>query len=212
MILSVDEILFFPKLIRRCALLLTSWFRVSDKFDDPWYQKNLPSDDETRQLIDPNQSDDSSMNLSFEAFAQGSKFNSHSIVSPATSKSQTEFTTRQEESTLTAGTAARMLTDGKVNSTLKTSSDLGNSYHTDSLSSEEATPTHNKIQAAGSVTQVTVQYLISIFRFYAETVNPPCLIFVSAINNKNKLFYSGPTMLRFYLFAVKLNTNIKKRR
>ncbi|XP_067950938.1 uncharacterized protein [Watersipora subatra] len=47
---------------------------VVDKFE-AWYQQNLPSDDETRHLIDPNQSDDTNSinNTSFDAFVQSSR-------------------------------------------------------------------------------------------------------------------------------------------
>lgn len=108
-----------------------------DKFDN-WYQQNLPSDDETRQLIDPNQSDDSSMNISFDAFAGLNSRTNHSIVSPSLLKGNIPQ-------------SVRTLTPQPVNtvSTIKASgpgaagnmsSDQGAcSYQSDSLSSSDST-------------------------------------------------------------------------
>lgn len=128
---------------------------VSDKFD-AWYQQNLPSDDETRHLIDPNQSDDSSMNLSFDLFAAAQARRSpanHSIISPsiATQQKIAAVPSAMSQQQLPCGDECKDLgshCNGAFTSsisrrvapgqgTVNTTSDLGNSYHSDSLSSDD---------------------------------------------------------------------------
>ena len=92
---------------------------VVDKFE-AWYQQNLPSDDETRHLIDPNQSDDSSMNnTSFEAVR------SANLMSPPLLATRAAFPPRKEAAGI---------------------SNLAHSYQSDSLSSDDLSTRQQRVK------------------------------------------------------------------
>ena len=143
---------------------------VSEKFD-AWYQQNLPSDDETRHLIDPNMSDDSSMSLSFEAFAAARIPVSHSsstsaaaagsgshqtrgspaaarversLAAAAVAHCNSAFTSSMSRDSMRGGSVSNKKLGGGQ-STVNTTSDLGNSYHSDSLSSDECNTHQNNL-------------------------------------------------------------------
>ena len=155
---------------------------VSEKFD-AWYQQNLPSDDETRHLIDPNMSDDSSMNLSFEAFAAARIPVSHSSStsaaaagsvsnqtrgSPAAGRVErsstaaahcnSAFTSSMSRDSMSGGSVSNKKL-GRGQSTVNTTSDLGNSYHSDSLSSDECNTHQNNLSQQATHSAKQVRYI-----------------------------------------------------
>ena len=184
------NIIIIPVVCSRCDTCICRWnihillylviiLTVSEKFD-AWYQQNLPSDDETRHLIDPNMSDDSSMNLSFEAFAAARIPVSHSSSTSAAAAGSGSHQTRGSpaagrverssaaaahcNSAFTSSMSRDSMSGGSVSnkklgggqSTVNTTSDLGNSYHSDSLSSDECNTHQNNLsqQATHSAKQV----------------------------------------------------------
>ena len=162
-----------------CYIILLT---VSEKFD-AWYQQNLPSDDETRHLIDPNMSDDSSMNLSFEAFAAARTPVSHSSStsaaaagsgsnqtrgSPAAGRAErsstaaahcnSAFTNSMSRDSMSGGSVSNKKLGGGQ-STVNTTSDLGNSYHSDSLSSDECNTHQNNLSQQASHKAKEVRFI-----------------------------------------------------
>lgn len=80
------------------------------------------------------------MNLSFDAFMQMPCHGTHGVMSPVGVSSVPSTQTTAAETNQTPSPATSAGGSRRPPGTIKTTSDLGNSYHSDSLSSDDFTP------------------------------------------------------------------------